>query len=145
MKRTLLALIVALWGGPSSAIELISAAEASLPAGHRQARATRAITRGPGIQLISPASGSAEVQSPFDLHLEFVPRGAARIALDSVKVVYDRHPPVDLKERVRTGLTDRGIVLSGARAPAGRHRLVVSVADSEGRTTTREFELTIAK
>ena len=129
----------------AQADELISEAEARLPGGQQKALVTRSITRGPGIQLVSPGADHTAVRSPFDLRVEFVARGSAKIDPDSVKIVYDRTPPVNLIERVRAGVSATGIVLTGAQAPPGKHTIVVSVGDNEGRSTTRVFELTVAK
>ena len=125
--------------------DLITESEARLPGAQRNEPVTRAITRGPGINLLSPPAGSPTVQSPFDLRLEFVQRGEVRVDPESVKVSYDKNPPVNLIERVRVGVSATGIVLTGAQVPAGRHTLIVSVADIEGRSTTRSFELIVAK
>jgi hypothetical protein len=145
MTRLLIAAGLLAAAFASVAAELITADEAGLPNAERKAQQTRAITRGPGINLISPHSGGASVQSPFDLRLEFVQRGGAKIDLETVKVLYDKNPPVNLIERVRTGVSETGIVLAGAQVPAGKHSIIVSVADSDGRSTTRTFELTVSK
>lgn len=125
--------------------DLITESEAGLPSVQRGEPVTRAITRGPGINLLSPPAGSPTVRSPFDLRLEFVQRGDARVDPETVRVLYDKNPPVNLIERVRAGVSEKGIVLAGAQVPAGRHTLIVSVADIEGRSTTRAFELIVAK
>jgi hypothetical protein len=143
MKPRSMAVCLLLLSASAGAAELITTAEAALPAPADNGVLTRAITRGPAIQLVSPPQAAVGIQSPFDLRVEFTPRGTAKIVADTVKVTYDRLQPVDLTERVRAGVSDKGIVLSGARVPAGKHTLVVTVADSEGRRTTRAFELMV--
>ena len=145
MNKTWIVIAAGLVAGSGAVLadELISQEEARLPPGHHKAMVLRAITRGPGIQLVSPGADGATVHSPFDLRLEFSPRGTAKIDLDSIKLLYDRNPPVNLIERVRSGLSASGIVVTAAQVPPGKHNLVVSVGDSEGRSTTRVFELTV--
>ena len=145
MTITLVAVGLLIATRSTMAADLITEDEARLPSAERHALNTRAITRGPGINLISPHSGGDSVQSPFELRVEFVPRGTAKIDPETVKVLYDKNPPVNLIDRVRPGISEKGIVLSGAQVPAGKHSIIVSVADNEGRSTTRAFELTVAK
>lgn len=127
---------------PACAEVLIKEAEAKLPAAPATNLATRAITRGPGIRVVSP---EAPVQSPFSLQLAFEPRGGAKIDLASVKVVYLKSPSVDLLDRVKGGLSEKGIDLPKAEVPPGEHQLRVTVQDSEGRQTSTLVNLTVVK
>ena len=126
------------------AFKLIKDEEARLPAAH-PAPASRGITRGPGIKLMAPDAAAGSVKSPFNLKLAFEPRGGAKIDPASVKVSYLKATPVDLLDRVKGGLSEEGIELSGAEAPAGEHPIQVSVQDSEGRKTTAVFKLSVTK
>ena len=119
-------------------VQLISAEEAKLPAAASKP-ASRAITRGPGVKLVSPES----VAGSFAFKVAFEPRGGARIDPASVKVEYLKGSGVDLTERLKAGIKPEGIELASAAAPAGQHPIRVTVRDSEGRQGTAEFSLTV--
>ncbi len=91
---------------------------------------TRAITRGPGIRLLSPNDVSAKA---FPFKLAFEPRGGAQIQPDSVRIEYLKQPLVDLTPRLAGALRGNAIELPAAAVPPGSHPLRVSVRDSEGR------------
>ena len=62
-----------------------------------------------------------------------------------MKIVYVKTPSVDLLDRVKVGLSDKGIELDAAEAPAGEHQIRVSVQDSEGRQTTQLISFTVVR
>lgn len=107
--------------------------------------ATRAITRGPGIRVLSPDAGSQTVTSPFQLRIAFEPRGGAKIDPATVKVTYLRSPNVDLTDRVKAGLSEKGIDLKSAEVPPGEHQIRVTVEDNEGRQSNALINLTVVK
>jgi hypothetical protein len=115
----------------AQAAPLITENEAKLPAA--AAVVTRGITRGPAIKLVSPDPAAEGVRSPFSLKVLFEPRGGAKIDPASVKLSYLKSPAVDLTERIRPGLSEKGILLEGAEAPPGEHPIRLTVQDSEGR------------
>jgi hypothetical protein len=119
-------------------LQLITPDEASLPASAAKP-ASRAITRGPAVKLVSPDS----VSGPFALKVAFEPRGGAKVDPASVKVEYLKGPGIDLTERVKAGIKPAGIEIPTAAAPAGQHPIRVSVRDDEGRLGTAEFNLTV--
>ncbi|GAB2181273.1 hypothetical protein DLREEDagrD3_14960 [Denitratisoma sp. agr-D3] len=127
----------------ASAAPLIKDSEAKLPAASG-GLATRGITRGPGIKQISP-DPSQDIKSPLNLKVAFEPRGGAKIDLSSVKVTYLKSPSVELLDRVKPGLSETGIDLSGAEVPPGDHQIRVSVTDSEGRQSSSIVELKVVK
>jgi hypothetical protein len=144
MKNLVLILAASLLAATAHGAPLILEAEASLPNAQVIEPRTRGITRGPAIRQVSPEPG-AILKSPFNLKLAFEPRGGAAIDMASVKIVYLKSPSVDLIERVRPGLSERGIELSGAEAPAGEHHIRISLQDSDGRQTNSIIKLTVAK
>ena len=121
---------------------LIKESEAKLPPAPATAPATRAITRGPGIRVVSPEGA---VVSPFPLRVVFEPRGGAKIDLSSVTMTYLRTPNVNLLDRVRGGLSEKGIDLVTAEAPPGEHQVRLTVQDSEGRQTSTLLNLNVVK
>lgn len=151
MKRTLsmLALSASLFVGVTgvslaAGVALIKPDEAKLPAA-AGGLATRGITRGPSIKMVSPDPAVELVKAPFDLKVAFEPRGGAKINMDSVKVTYLKASPVDLLPRIKPGLTEGGITLTGAQVPPGEHQIQISVQDSEGRQSNTVLQLNVAK
>jgi hypothetical protein len=135
-------LVAALLTGASAAVaqtvQLITEDEARLPAASQAP--TRAITRGPGVKLVSPGSvGNAA----FAFKIAFEPRGGSKIDPASVQVVYLKSPQVDLTSRVKAGISPEGIDLASARAPAGEHPIRISVRDDEGRQNSATFTLVV--
>lgn len=121
---------------------LIKESEAKLPPAPLAAPATRAITRGPGIRVVSPEGA---VASPFPLRVVFEPRGGAKIDLSSVTMTYLRTPNINLLDRVRGGLSEKGIDLVAAEAPPGEHQVRLTVQDSEGRQTSVLLNLNVVR
>jgi hypothetical protein len=146
MVRSLIAPVVLaglLSHGMAHAGPLITAKEASLPPA-AGALATRGISRGPAIKLVSPAPDAA-VKSPFDLKLNFEARGGEKIDPASVKVVYMKSPFVDLTSRLESAITPSGIDFQKAEVPPGEHNIRVTVKDSAGRETNNVMTIVVAK
>ena len=122
----------------SQTVQLIKDDEAKLPAAAAKP-ASRAITRGPGVKLVSPES----VSGPFPFKIAFEPRGESKIDTASIKVEYLKGSGVDLTERLKPGIKPAGIEIPAAAAPAGEHPIRVTVRDSEGRQGSAEFKLTV--
>lgn len=136
-------LILAASAAVADAETLITAQEAALPAAADTSLATRGVTRGPKIELASPAMQAAAVKSPVDLKLKFQSFGGASVDPDSVKVIYLKDPAVDLTPRLRKYIKPVGIEMPSAELPPGQHELRVSVKDSDGRTGSTTLKLTI--
>lgn len=139
---TIATLLAALLAPQAHAAPLIKDAEAKLPAAAEMR--TRGLTRGPSIKLVSPEPAKA-ISSPFKLKVAFEPHGGAKIVPESVKVTYLKTPSVDLLDRVKPGLSDKGIELADAETPAGEHLIQVSLEDSEGRRSTTVLKLNVVK
>ncbi len=127
----------------AQAAPLVTEEEAKLP--NAPGLATRGVTRGPGIKVVSPDPGSKTVKSPFDLKVGFEARGGAKIDPASVKIHYMKTPLVDITERMKNGIKDEGIELPKAELPAGEHPIRFTVKDSEGRSTSSVVTLTVVK
>ena len=129
--------------GAALAAPLITAKEAALPAA-AGALATRGISRGPAIKMVSPEP-EAVVKSPFNLKLNFEARGGEKIDPNSVKVVYIKSPFVDLTSRLQSAITPTGIDFQQAEVPPGEHTLRVTVKDSAGRETNSTMTIVVNK
>jgi hypothetical protein len=122
---------------------LISAKEAALPAASG-ALATRGISRGPSVKLVSPET-DAPVSSPIDFKVNFEARGEGKIDPTSVKVVYMKSPFVDLTPRLKGAISAQGIDFAKADVPPGAHTIRVTVKDADGRETNSVFTLNVTK
>jgi hypothetical protein len=126
-----------------NAAPLISAKEAALPAASG-ALATRGISRGPSVKLVSPEA-DASVSSPLDFKVNFEARGEGKIDPESVKVVYMKSPFVDLTPRLKGAISAQGIYFAKADVPPGVHTIRVTVKDNDGRETNSIFTLNVIK
>lgn len=119
-------------------VQLITDKEAKLPAAPQAP--SRAITRGPGVKLLSPESVT---KGAFSLKVAFEPRGGSKIDPGSVEVTYLKNPPVDLTSRVKSAIRPDGIDLASASAPAGDHPIRISVRDDQGRQGSLVINLSV--
>lgn len=121
---------------------LITAEEAALPPPKGAIGVDRrGVTRGPKVELISPA----ELQPPGKFQLKFLSYGGASIDLSSVKMSYLRTPNVDLTPRIRIYLQPTGIDMTDVVMPPGEHMLRVDIKDSDGRAGGTSFVLKVAR
>jgi len=119
-------------------VQLITDKEAKLPAAPQAP--SRAITRGPGVKLLSPESVT---KGAFSLRVAFEPRGGSKIDPGSVQVTYLKNPPVDLTSRVKSAIRPDGIDLASTTAPVGDHPIRISVRDEEGRQGSLVINLSV--
>lgn len=117
-------------------LQLITEDEARLPAATQTL--TRAITRGPGLKLLSPEGVNS---AAFGFKVAFEPRSGSKIDLASVQVVYLKTPQVDLTARVKAAISPEGISLPSLKAPVGEHPIRISIRDDEGRQSSSTFTL----
>lgn len=121
------------------ALVLITREEAAAP----DADATRGISLGPKVEMISPPPNGGAVTSPFDLQIRFTSHGGAAIVTDSLVVTYQKRPLIDLSHRVRTLATPEGLRIREAEAPPGTHRVMVEIRDTRGRRGWGSFLLRV--
>jgi hypothetical protein len=128
---------------PANAEVLITKAEADLPAASGTSGSTRGLTRGPGIELVSP-NPIQSVTSPMPLKIKFQPRNNVAIDPASVKVIYVKAKPIDLTDRIKRFVTPSGIDMAQAEVPPGTHMMRVDVTDQQGRSSSSVFKVTVA-
>lgn len=139
----LMAAAVFATGAQAQTLQLISSDEAKLPNAPGQI-ASRGVTRGPGVKVMSPDPATREHKGPIDLKIAFEPRGGSKIDPSSVRLTYMKTPEVDLTERVKSGIKAEGIDVSKAVVPPGTHQIRVSVKDDEGRQTSSVLNLNVS-
>jgi hypothetical protein len=128
----------------SKSIVLITAEEAQRPPPPSADLTFRAgISRGPGIELVSPKASEQTVHSPVHLQLKFEGRGGAQINVDSLKFTYIRNPSVDLTGRIKSFVRPDGIDVPEAEMPPGTHIIRADVKDKEGRSGSLIFRLNV--
>jgi hypothetical protein len=131
---------------PADAFQLITPAEAALPAGAIPALDLRGSpTRRPNVIIVSPPPGAGLVRSPLDLKLHFRAFGGAQIDLDSVVVTYVKRPAVDITQRIMPYITAGGIDVLQAEVPPGEHKFWIELKDKDGRVGGGEFTFQVAK
>jgi hypothetical protein len=148
MRRAIVAM---LYGGlllawpavPAFAEVLITEAEAKLPNAPDASMTMRGITRGPGIEQVSP-NPDHSVSAPFPLKIKFQIRNNVAIDPDTVKLALVKAKPVDLTERVKKHLTEDGIEMSRADVPPGTYLLRLDVKDKQGRAGIAIIKLQVA-
>ena len=121
---------------------LITADEAKLPSSVNVGITTRGLTRGPGIEQISP-NPETGVASPLPLKIKFDIRNNVEIDPDSVKLTYVKASPVDLTERIKKHITGTGIEMDQAEVPPGTHTLRLDIKDKQGRTGTAMLKIVV--
>lgn len=148
MRQTLLAIAsaVAVLAGLAyaQAEVLITKAEAELPTATGIGSTSRGLTRGPGVEQLSP-SPLKSMASPIPLLIKFVPRNSVAIDPASVKVTYLKSKPVDLTKRILSHVTEDGIDMSQAEVPPGTHVMRIEVMDKEGRSGSAIIKLIVAE
>lgn len=125
-------------------LELVTKEEAQLPDIETVA-SERAISRGPGIRLVSPDTSLNPIRSPFKLSILFEPHGGSKIDPSSVQIFYLKDPVVDLVSRISTGLTANGINVDNTELPPGNHKFRISVHDLDGHQSSSIIQLTVPK
>jgi hypothetical protein len=93
----------------------------------------------PQIRILAPPLGRS-LTSPLDLDVQFVPTSSAPIRPDTFRVCYIGLITMDLTKRItdRVTVSEKGLHVSGAQLPRGRHHLLLLIADQRGRLGRRE-------
>jgi hypothetical protein len=123
---------------------LITRAEGNLPVSADAALSSRALTRGPAVEQVTP-DPDGRVTSPVPLKIRFVGRNSTTIDPSSVRVTYLRSPNIDLTTRIMSHVTADGIEMTQAEVPPGVHVLRIDVRDTRGREGTGTVRLSVAK
>ena len=97
----------------------------------------------PVIEIRSP-SLTGPIKAPVSIDLRCLTSGAARINWDSLRIMYGAFK-LDITERVRKEgkILSDGIQIASANLPSGSHRLVIQVANTDGKLAEREVRFTV--
>jgi hypothetical protein len=131
---------------PAAALELVTPAEAALPAGTVPSLDLRGSpTRRPLVTVVSPPPSAGLVHSPLDLKLLFRAFGGAEIDPGSVVVTYLKDPAIDITQRLTPFITAAGIDVPQANVPAGKHQFWIELKDKDGHVGGGEFSFQVIK
>ncbi|MEY2689716.1 MAG: hypothetical protein RL375_3915 [Pseudomonadota bacterium] len=128
--------------GQAQAFDLVTGDEAAQPEVTNEL-VLRGITRGPLISVLQPDPQNAVLKSPFKMLVSFKALGGSRIDARSVEVLYLKEPLIDLTPRLASAITDQGLALDGVVLPPGMHRMLVRVADQDGRSSDLVLKLKV--
>jgi hypothetical protein len=129
---------------PASAVELVTAQEASYPDDpYGETRGSP--TAGPQVEIVSPAV-TALIKSPFQLKVRFRAHGGASIDAESIAITYRKVPAVDVTQRIKPFIAGDTIDIKDAELPSGAHAFRIDVRDSRGRWAAPFFfKISVAK
>jgi len=93
---------------------------------------------GPDIEVISPEPDHNHTV-PVPIKIIFRPREGTVVDLSTLSVVYVKWIDIDITDRLRKYVTETGIDVPEAALPPGRHTIQISIGDSAGHTTEKQF------
>lgn len=102
----------------------------------------RSQQQGPRILVNSPLPGESYAP-PVPIDIRFEPRDKVKVDLASLKVVYVKLFKIDITERISPYVKDNGIQVAQADLPVGNHKLILSIADENGRSSSQMIQLQI--
>ena len=125
------------------AFELVTAAEANaskLASAMQEAEFSPVDPRGPAIQVIDPQSLDVPLKNPFKMEVLFKPQQGATLDFTSFKAFYG-FLKLDITDRLlkEATKTPTGIRLANIDVPSGRHKLLLSIKDSQGHISAKEI------
>jgi hypothetical protein len=97
----------------------------------------------PVIEIRSP-SLTGPIKAPVSIDLRCLSSGAAKINWESLKIMYGAFK-LDITERVRKEgkILSDGIQIASANLPSGSHKLLIQVANTDGKLAEREVRFTV--
>jgi hypothetical protein len=144
-RRALVALLGARGARAAAGWDLVSAEEAAASARVGLPPVARSLSAGPAPRIeVETPSETAALRPPLTIRLVFRPAPGARVDPASFRALYGALR-LDVTERIRrhARVDAAGLVAEGVALPAGRHRLLLSVTDDQGRRGERDFRLRI--
>ncbi len=130
---------------PANAFQLITPSEANLPAAPGAPVTMRGLTRGPGVDQVSPPPDAMAPLGPLTFDITFEPHNGATVDPATVKVTYLKEPVIDLTQRLRPYITPKGIQASNVEVPPGVHVIRIDLTDSQGRTSTSIVKIQVTQ
>jgi hypothetical protein len=125
------------------AFELVTAAEVSASKAAspmQEAEFAPVDPKGPVIQVVDPQSLDVPLKNPFKMEVSFKPQQGETLDLTSFKALYG-FLKLDITDRLLKEAikTPTGIKLANVDVPSGRHKLLLSIKDSQGHFSAKEI------
>jgi hypothetical protein len=97
----------------------------------------------PRIEVVAPVE-TAALRAPLTIRLTFSAAPGGRIDPDSFRALYGALR-LDVTDRIRrhARVDAAGLLAESVAMPAGRHRILLFIADNQGRRGERDFRLLV--
>ena len=125
------------------AFELVTKAEVNaskLASSMQEVEFSQVDPKGPAIRVIDPPSLDVPLKNPFKMEVLFNPQQGATLDFNSFKALYGVLK-LDITDRLlkEATKTPTGIRLANVDVPSGRHKLLLSIKDSQGHLSAKEI------
>jgi len=97
----------------------------------------------PIIEVVTPVIAGA-ISSPTPIKMVFQANAPSNVKPETFKVLYGTFE-IDITKRItgKTPVTEQGLQVAQAELPKGRHKLLISVQDTNGRVGNKVIEFEI--
>jgi hypothetical protein len=97
----------------------------------------------PIIEVVTPVIAGA-ISSPTPIKMVFQANAPSNVKPETFKVLYGTFE-IDITKRItgKTPVTEQGLQVAQAELPKGRHKLLISVQDTNGRVGYKVIEFEI--
>ena len=99
----------------------------------------------PTIKVVKP-DGSAAIQPPVDIDVQFIPTEGSTINVGSLRILYG-FLKLDITQRILKApgvqVSASGLKANGAQLPSGSHKLLIEIADNVGRVARQPVAFTV--
>jgi hypothetical protein len=101
---------------------------------------TSANPQGPVIAVVDAEALSQPVKNPFSIEILMQAQRDAELNYASFKALYGAFK-IDITERLlkEASKTPTGLKIANVQIPSGRHKILLRVSDSKGRTAEKEI------
>ena len=101
----------------------------------------KAVPGGPKIRVISPLDTNGTLESPVDIEVTFESAADASIDMSSLKIYYLMFIKKDVTGRLLEHATigADSIRANGAQLPAGKHKFLIEIGDSQQRISSQKI------
>lgn len=97
-----------------------------------------AIDFGPIIEIIKPSGAKVAIAPPVEILVHFVKREFP-IDPESIEVELVKFFTIDITDRVKPYISKDGIHIPEANLPEGEHQIRLTVADTEGTSSSKDM------
>jgi hypothetical protein len=97
----------------------------------------------PIIEVVTPVIAGA-ISSPTPIKMVFQANAPSNVKPETFKVLYGTFE-IDITKRItgKTPVTEQGLQVAQAELPKGRHKLLISVQDTNGRVGNKVIEFEV--